>query len=111
MFFDNVVAGKAKIESPGVWLSGEIHDSFIERIENLVLSPGIARINIQNVADYYWMGSDQEYWYVDDFPNVAPPWSLAWYEFSYPPYSLSKEFGRTKLRDYGTLDLKTNKLI
>ena len=38
-----------------------------------------------NVAGYYWMGSDQEYWGVEDFPNAAPPFETFLVEWRVPP--------------------------
>lgn len=32
-------------------------------------------LRIQNVADYFYEGSAQEFWEIkDDYPNIAPPW-------------------------------------
>jgi len=51
-----------------------------------------------NVAHYYWRGTDQEEWDIqDDFPNVAPPFQHCFIEFKIPAYSLSKEFGMTAM--------------
>jgi len=50
-----------------------------------------------NVADYYWRGTDQEVWdLTEDFPNIAPPFELYWIEAKNPPYSLSKINGMKK---------------
>jgi hypothetical protein len=41
-------------------------------------------VRIQNVAQWYW-GHDQDYWELHrHFPNVAPPWPVAWYEYHMP---------------------------
>jgi hypothetical protein len=43
-----------------------------------------------NVASYYYTESPQEYWDVrKDFPNSAPPWPLAFYEWRRPRFSNS----------------------
>jgi hypothetical protein len=42
-------------------------------------------IDVSNVAQYYYQTSAQEVWDVrEDFPNVAPPWETAWYEYRMP---------------------------
>jgi hypothetical protein len=42
------------------------------------------KIRCQNVADYYW-SHPQEHWKVrDDFPNIAPCWPLAYFEWRNP---------------------------
>jgi len=51
---------------------------------------------IDNVAQYYFMGTDQEYWDLcDDFPNLAPPFELAWFEHRAPRLIHSREKGDT----------------
>lgn len=55
---------------------------------------------IDNVADYFYRGTDQEHWDArDDFPNIAPPWQHAFYEYVAPPFSISEDFGRVE-RDF-----------
>lgn len=49
---------------------------------------------IDNVADYYFAGTDQEIWFLDtDFPNVAPPFERFFVEFKAPNRIVSREFG------------------
>ncbi len=38
----------------------------------------------QNVVEYYFNGTDQEYWSKQDFPNCAPPWPNFWLEWRMP---------------------------
>lgn len=58
--------------------------------------PGAARIDIQNVADYMYMGTDQEEWeWETDFPNLAPPFESFWMEWTQPKTSVSREMGVT----------------
>lgn len=39
--------------------------------------------DVNNVANYYYNGTDQEEWHlVDDFPNVAPAFPKMWFEFA-----------------------------
>jgi hypothetical protein len=50
-------------------------------------------ILIDNVADYYF-ASDQEHWDLGrDFPNLAPPYRMAWFEHRIPRTIHSKECG------------------
>ncbi len=55
-------------------------------------------VRIQNVANYFYMGTDQEHWTQHwtprDFPNVAPPWPRFWLEYKTPAYAWTKEQGR-----------------
>lgn len=44
-------------------------------------------INIDNIADYYYAETDQEYWDVaKDFPNIAPPFEYFWMEYKMPTF-------------------------
>jgi len=53
---------------------------------------------IDNVADYYFHVSDQEFWSLDkDFPNLAPPFPAFWCEHRLPNRIHSKEKGDTDL--------------
>jgi hypothetical protein len=53
--------------------------------EKLRLSEAIP-VNVQNVADYYFVQNPKDEWDVlVDFPNIAPPWSRAFYEFTDSP--------------------------
>jgi len=52
-------------------------------------------VAIDNVSDYFHIGTDKEFWDLRyDFPNIAPPWPNAWYEYTAPPYLLSAVHGR-----------------
>lgn len=43
-------------------------------------------IRVDNVARYYLSENPQEEWnLLSDFPNVAPPWPVAWIEYRQPP--------------------------
>jgi hypothetical protein len=46
-----------------------------------------------NVASYYYEGTDKEHWYLEDFPNIAPPWGRFWFDFKAPSRSISSETG------------------
>lgn len=57
-------------------------------------------ILIDNVADYMYRDSDQEYWDLAvDFPNLAPPFPAFWCEHRMPTKIHSKERGDSNL-DY-----------
>lgn len=46
-----------------------------------ISAPDLPVLLIDNVAEYYFEGTDQEYWSLDkDFPNLAPPWPMFWAE-------------------------------
>ena len=57
-------------------------------------------VKAQNVADYYFEGTDQETWSPeDDFPNCAPPWPVTWMEWRHPRFSRSAEHGLVSQED------------
>jgi hypothetical protein len=57
---------------------------------------------IDNVADYYYRGTDQEYWDLGrDFPNMAPPYQMFWTEHKLPHTIRSGEFGNTECEFIG----------
>ena len=41
-------------------------------------------VELSNVAHYLYCENPKEYWAWEDFPNVAPPWPCAWYEWNAP---------------------------
>ena len=41
-------------------------------------------VELSNVAHYLYCENPKEYWEWEDFPNVAPPWPCAWYEWNAP---------------------------
>lgn len=54
---------------------------------------GATVISCDNVAQFYYEISDQEYWDQDDFPNVAPPLPYFWLDFTAPKQIISEETG------------------
>lgn len=53
---------------------------------------------IDNVSEYMYSGTDQEYWDLGkDFPNVAPPYPQFWAEHRTPRVIHSKEKGDTDI--------------
>jgi hypothetical protein len=66
----------------------------------LVQSPDIPVLLIDNVAEYFYVGSDQEFWDLrNDFPNLAPPFGIWWTEHKLPRVINSKEYGSTDVSD------------
>lgn len=48
-----------------------------------------------NVAEYFYSGTDQDYWSLEaDFPNLAPPFEVFFIEWRDPPYIVTRERGR-----------------
>jgi hypothetical protein len=63
-----------------------------------VSDPMIPVLLIDNVADYYFVGTAQEYWSLErDFPNVAPPFPYFWCEHRLNLRIHSDEKGDTDL--------------
>lgn len=51
-----------------------------------------------NVAEYYYSGTDQDYWSLeDDFPNLAPPFEVFFVEWKDPPFLVTRASGRQDL--------------
>lgn len=65
-------------------------------------------VRIDNVTEYLFMGTDQEAWGVDDFPNQAPPFELMWFETRQPsgirsrnPSEVGRHYMRQKAGSFG----------
>jgi len=52
-------------------------------------------ISCDNVARYFFQESDQEFWDMEDFPNIAPPFEQFWLDFNPPDHITSNERGIT----------------
>jgi hypothetical protein len=66
------------------------------KLGEMICDPELPVILMDNVADYYYTGSDQEHWDLqDDFPNVAPPFDQFWIEHRMPRMIHSREKGDT----------------
>ena len=51
-----------------------------------------------NVAEYLYSGTDQDYWSLEtDFPNLAPPFELFFVEWTEPQYVLTRDSGRQRI--------------
>ena len=72
------------------------------RVMPLLENGALPVLLIDNVADYYYQQTDQEYWALDkDFPNIAPPFDQFWVEYKLPRMIHSKDKGDTDLSDIG----------
>jgi hypothetical protein len=68
------------------------------QIAPLLDDPQLPVLLIDNVADYFYHGSDQEYWDLrNDFPNLAPPFPAFWCEHHMVSHINSKEMGRSEV--------------
>lgn len=54
---------------------------------------GLVVVSGDNVAQYYWEGTDQETWYLTDFPCVVPPFPDFYLDFHAPTQIVSRDFG------------------
>jgi hypothetical protein len=60
---------------------------------------------VDNVADYYYRGTDQEMWDLTrDFPNLAPPYHAFWSEHKVATHIWSVEHGNLDLTSLGIGD-------
>jgi hypothetical protein len=51
-----------------------------------------------NVAEYFYSGTDQDYWSLEtDFPNLAPPFELFFLEWREPSYFVARGLGRQRI--------------
>src|SRR5262245_21837202 len=61
------------------------------------LFSGIPIISADNISEWYYNGTDKEYWELrDDFPCVIPPFKQFWVEWTKPSQVRSREFGTHK---------------
>lgn len=67
--------------------SKQYHDQLKEFVKDVPI------IVVDNVAEYFYAGTDQEHWYWNDFPNVTPPFSEFWVEYRRPSKIVSEITG------------------
>jgi hypothetical protein len=80
---------------PPVWMADEPELSILFQSWVRSRASRAERFNIQNVADYFFHGTDQEEWRVDrDFPCLAPPFPAFWMEYTVPRLIVSEKHGR-----------------
>lgn len=76
--------------------------SYATRVMPMLANPGLPVLLVDNVADYYYQQTEQEYWdLTKDFPNIAPPFDQFWTEYKLPRMIHSKDKGDTDLSDLG----------
>jgi hypothetical protein len=76
----------------GAWARMAAH------VMELVRDPALPVMEIDDVADYYYVGSSQEHWDLRrDFPGLVPPYPLFWVEHHLPQHMRSAECGSTDL--------------
>ena len=69
---------------------------YAKRVLELVHDRTLPVLLIDNVAEYLYAGTDQEYWALDkDFPNIAPPFPMFWCEYKMVRTIHSKTEGDT----------------
>jgi hypothetical protein len=87
------------------------HAGFVGRFIAECPEP-IPVILIDNVAEYFYSGTDQEYWDLQkDFPNVAPPYPIFWIENKLQRKIVSKVKGESDLSQLLTPDSKLGVLF
>jgi hypothetical protein len=84
-----------------VWVAPAFQEAWTNQVLNLLpllRNPDLPILLIDNVADFYYHGSDQEFWDLRrDFPNLAPPFPAFWCEHRMATEIYSKEKGTTNL--------------
>jgi len=69
------------------------------QLQPMLANPQLPVILCDNVADYYYQGTDQEQWNIPEhFVNLAPPFHQCWMEHRMPTQIISKECGTSDLR-------------
>jgi hypothetical protein len=68
----------------------------LEKLGKILNDRDLPAILIDNVADYFYIGTDQEHWDLQKhFPNLAPPFPIFWMEYRLPKY-IRSEIGDTR---------------
>lgn len=70
--------------------SNKVTDNLKKQLRSAVI------IQASNVARYYFQESDKEYWTMEDFPNIAPPFNHFWLDFTAPDFVNSSVRGITQ---------------
>jgi hypothetical protein len=74
----------------------QVWEQHAVRVIELLQDPALPVLVIDNVAEYFYTGTDQEQWNIDrDFPNLAPPFPMFWAEHKMVRTIHSKECGDT----------------
>lgn len=70
----------------------------VSRLAEVLRAPDLPVLEISNVSDYYYTGTDQEYFdLLKDFPNLAPPYRMFWSEHRMARRIRSAEEGDTDM--------------
>jgi hypothetical protein len=71
---------------------------YAQYIGGILTDRDLPVLRIDNVSDYYFRGTEQEYFSLDrDFPNLAPPFPRFWCEYRLPSEIHSKDKGITEV--------------
>lgn len=87
-----------KSNTPRHWLVDDIcshrfeYMSNIEARQRAIEAP---RFRIDDITEYFYAGTDQEYWDLgEDFPCVRPPFNTIWCETDAPTEIVSESYGQ-----------------
>lgn len=62
----------------------------------------IVPVDLTDVSKWFYEVNDKDYWdWEEDFPTMAPPWNVAWYEWVEPEFYRSGDETIPSLRDRG----------
>lgn len=89
-------AGRLAMPPSAAW-KPDLWEQHTRQIWPLLVERNLPVFLIDNVAEYYFT-CEQEYWDLSlHFPNLAPPFPMAWYEHKLPKRIHSRECGDTEL--------------
>jgi hypothetical protein len=81
-------------------------------VVDLLRDPQLPVLVIDNVAEYFYAGTDQEFWDLKrDFPNLAPPFPQFWCEYRMAKKISSKLCGDTDFTQIMPLGGRVGQLI
>lgn len=87
---------------PGTLTPAGALEAAADAAEARSLVPSATAIIVDNVADFFWAGTDQEIWDLEeDFPCVAPPLPFFWAEYRMPKSGVSSATGAFDLTSTG----------
>jgi len=103
-FIDDIRASGRLIKPWWITLAKEqAWREYGKHVADILTMPDLPVIVADNVADYYYEGTDQERWDLGrDFPNIAPPYPAFWVEHRLATHIRSKEFGDTDVTRWTT---------
>lgn len=82
------------------------------RVNEMLRDPDLPVLVIDNVSDYYYSGTDQEYWDLRrDFPNLAPPYPMFWVEHRLARRIHSADRGDADMSAYVGKDARAGILV